>query len=58
MYKIIEAKEMVPNIYWMIVEAPRCLQGRLPMVARLHDGVLLPASVWLHPLCSGGVSLA
>ena len=42
----------------MIVEAPRCLQGRLPMVARLHDGVLLPASLWLHPLCSGGVSLA
>ncbi len=61
MYKIIEAKEMVPNIYWMIVEAPRvakkCLPGQFLIVRTDEKSERIPLTICDYDREKGTVTI-
>ena len=61
MYKIIEAKEMVPNIYWMIVEAPRaakkCLPGQFLIVRTDERSERIPLTICDYDREKGTVTI-
>ena len=49
MYKILESKELVPNIYKMVVEAPRvakkCNPGQFLIVRTNEDSERIPLTI-------------
>ena len=61
MYKIIEAKELVPNIYWMIVEAPRvakkCNPGQFLIVRTDSSSERIPLTICDYDRAAGNNDL-
>lgn len=61
MYKIIEAKELVPNIYWMIVEAPRvakkCNPGQFLIVRTDATSERIPLTICDYDREKGTVTI-
>ena len=61
MYKIIEAKELVPNIYWMIVEAPRvakkCNPGQFLIVRTDAESERIPLTICDYDREKGTVTI-
>lgn len=61
MYKIIEAKELVPNIYYMVVEAPRvakkCNPGQFLIVRTGEDSERIPLTICDYDREKGTVTI-
>lgn len=61
MYKIIEAKELVPNIYYMVVEAPRvakkCNPGQFLIVRTSEDSERIPLTICDYDREKGTVTI-
>lgn len=61
MYKILEAKELVPNIFWMIVEAPyvakKCNPGQFLIVRTSEDSERIPLTICDYDREAGTVTI-
>lgn len=61
MYKIIEAKELVNNIYKMVVEAPRvakrCLPGQFVIVRTNEDSERIPLTICDYDRNAGTITI-
>jgi len=61
MYKILEAKELVPNIFWMIVEAPyvakKCNPGQFLIVRTNEDSERIPLTICDYDREAGTVTI-
>ena len=61
MYRIVEAKELVPNIYMMVVEAPRvaakCNPGQFLIVRTDEQGERIPLTICDYDRAKGTVTI-
>ena len=61
MYRIVEAKELVPNIYMMVVEAPRvaakCNPGQFLIVRTDEKGERIPLTICDYDRAKGTVTI-
>lgn len=61
MYKILEAKELTANIYYMVVEAPRvaknCKPGQFVIVRMDKDGERIPLTICDYDIEKGTVAI-
>ncbi len=61
MYKIMEAKELAANIYWMVVEAPRvaknCQPGQFVIVRIDKDGERIPLTICDYNRTDGTITI-
>ncbi|MCM1182284.1 MAG: sulfide/dihydroorotate dehydrogenase-like FAD/NAD-binding protein [Roseburia sp.] len=61
MYKIIEAKELAANIWWMVVEAPRvaknCQPGQFVIVRIDKDGERIPLTICDYDRQNGTITI-